>query len=325
MCIESSYSRHVVYCRRARHRPQTRARVCQACSSAKVKCNLQPRCQRCINKGIECVYDTSASSPTAADRSRLVEGSQGRPGTQTSTPGWLADEVTIQTPDELYALEDPDIYMRWNLPDFDTNGIMSHSPKSSLPCLPEPTVRPEGLVADNHYGTEVDDFRTGGFDPQNLLATELPWSAQDNPQEEGSFALTRATCPPERTSGEHLLPIPKSDPFSNYTAKVVMQMLRAFPQMMLRRETLPPFIHGHWYHGQSATEPALPQPLLNCMGIAQVFASHVLETKSFLWRTIQTEQRSAVEKVRCVWPHGLMYALTKTCRQTRASCRSMPF
>ena len=301
-----------MYCRRARRRPQTRARVCQACSSAKVKCNSQPRCQRCINKGIECVYDPSASPLTATNGSRLVENPQGRPGTQTSTPAWLADEVTIQTSNELYAREDSDIYMEWNLLDFDANEIMSQSSKSSLPCLPEPTVRSEGLVADNHYGTEAIDFRTGDVDPQSFLATELPWSTQDNPQEESSYALTRAMCPLERTNGEHLLPIPKVDPFSNYTAKVVMQMLRAFPQMMLRRETLPPFIHGHWYHGRSATEPTLPQPLLNCMGIAQVFASRVLETKSFLWRTIQTEQRSAVEKVRCVWPHRLMYALIKT-------------
>ena len=306
-----------MYCRRARHRPQARARACQACSSAKVKCNLQPRCQRCINKGIECVYDLSSASPlTATNGSRLVGNPQSRPGTQTSTtPAWLADdEVTIQTSNELYAREDSDIYTEWKLLDFGANDIMSQSAKSSLPCLPEqPTVRSEGLVADNHYGTEeVIDFRTGDVDPQTFLATELPWSTQDNPQEESSHALTCAMCPLERTNGEHLLPIPKFDPFSNHTAKVVMQMLRAFPQMMLRRETLPPFIHGHWYHRPSATEPALPQPLLNCMGIAQVFASRVLETKSFLWRTIQTEQRSAIEKVRCVWPSKIdVYALIK--------------
>ena len=301
-----------MYCRRARHRPQTRARVCQACSSAKVKCNLKPQCQRCINKGIECVYDTSATSLTAANRSRLVEDSQLRPGRQTSTPGWQADKVNIQTPNELYAREDSDIHMEWNLLDFDANETMSQSPRSCLPCLPEPTVRSEGLVANNHYGTEVTDFRTGGFDPRSLLVTEIPWSTQNNSQEERSYALTRATCPLERINEEHLLPIPKSDPFSSNIAKVVMQVLRAFPQMMLRRETLPPFIHGHWYHGPSATEPALPQPLLNCMGVAQVFASRILETKSFLWRTIQTEQRSAVEKVRCVWSHSLIYALIKT-------------
>jgi hypothetical protein len=77
-----------------------------------------------------------------------------------------------------------------------------------------------------------------------------------------------------------------------------MQMLRAFPQMMLRRETLPPFIHGHWYRPMSATESALPEPLVNCMGVAQVFASHNPDTRPFLWRMIQSEQSSAATKVR---------------------------
>ncbi|KAK9481551.1 hypothetical protein V1527DRAFT_493494 [Lipomyces starkeyi] len=63
---ETSYNRHVLYCRRAQNRPRTRVRSCRACITAKVKCNFQPRCLRCTNKGLECVYDKARSAAAAA-------------------------------------------------------------------------------------------------------------------------------------------------------------------------------------------------------------------------------------------------------------------
>lgn len=109
------------------------------------------------------------------------------------------------------------------------------------------------------------------FNPDHLSLTTLPWSA-----------WIRA---------------PIADPVSNFTTNIIMQMLCAFPQMMLRRETLPPFIHGHWYRASTAAEPALPKPLVNCTGIAQVFASQNPECKPFLWNSIKTELHVSNTKV----------------------------
>lgn len=259
---------------------------------------MQSRCQRCIDKGIECVYD-SPENPPSVTRPHAVDDLQGPSITKSRWPVHdIENNTSIST--ELYARKDSDNHAESDLHDFNATEIMPQSLKSFFSCLPVPDMGSEGhqaLATNNHYDTEVIDFRTGGLDIQSFLATDLSWSKQNEYQEGNSYALTRTTSPPEHNNGEHLSPIPKSDLFSKSTAKVVMQMLCAFPQMMLRRGTLPPFIHGHWYHGPSSTEPALPQPLLNCMGIAQIFVSRSLETKSFLWRTIQTEQRSALERV----------------------------
>ncbi|CAG9948022.1 unnamed protein product, partial [Clonostachys rosea f. rosea IK726] len=95
---------------------------------------------------------------------------------------------------------------------------------------------------------------------------------------------------------ELLCCIPMKDPISNFTANIVMQMLCAFPQMMLRRETFPPFIHGHWHCTESGSVAPLPKPLVSCMGLAQVFASYNVDTRPFLWEKIREEQCSSADK-----------------------------
>lgn len=79
---------------------------------------------------------------------------------------------------------------------------------------------------------------------------------------------------------------------SHHAAKLVLQTLYAFPQMMLRRKTFPPFIHPQWH------EPCLPEALANCMSIAQLFAARTPETRAFLWRTIHGEEQRLRENVR---------------------------
>jgi hypothetical protein len=77
-----------------------------------------------------------------------------------------------------------------------------------------------------------------------------------------------------------------------YASRVIMQMLYAFPQMMLRRQTFPPFIHPHWH------QKHLPETLGNCMSIARLFAARTAETESFLWKMISAEEERFRDKVR---------------------------
>lgn len=74
---QSSYNRHVLYCRRARNRPRARIRSCQACTKSKRKCSGQLQCNRCTNKGLSCVYDVNkpiiSASPRNSDESHSAE------------------------------------------------------------------------------------------------------------------------------------------------------------------------------------------------------------------------------------------------------------
>ncbi|ETI21809.1 hypothetical protein G647_05878 [Cladophialophora carrionii CBS 160.54] len=83
------------------------------------------------------------------------------------------------------------------------------------------------------------------------------------------------------------------------SADLIVQSLRAFPTMMLRRETFPWFIHPQSQlmskPGSGAT--ALPDAISTCMGIAQIFTARTPETKPFLWRIIRGEYRRLLNEM----------------------------
>lgn len=76
-----------------------------------------------------------------------------------------------------------------------------------------------------------------------------------------------------------------------HASRLIMQMIYAYPQMMLRRQTFPPFIHPRWH------QKHLPEALGNCMSIAQLFAARTPETGPFLWKMIDAEEGRFREKV----------------------------
>ncbi|KAL7910420.1 hypothetical protein GGI35DRAFT_366288 [Trichoderma velutinum] len=70
---------------------------------------------------------------------------------------------------------------------------------------------------------------------------------------------------------------------SNFAVDQLTHAIYAFPQMMMRRQTFPPFIHAHWHMSE------LPETIANCMSIAQIYATRTPETRPFLWRMIGAE------------------------------------
>jgi hypothetical protein len=115
------------------------------------------------------------------------------------------------------------------------------------------------------------------------------------------FSLPRTTC---------LALLEPTSSVVRHSRHLVVQALRAYPLMMLRRETLPPFIHGYW---NTPIIPALPQTLSNCMSIAQMYAFRTDETKPFLWRTIRAEGERFLSEV------TLVHSLTSRQHSANAS------
>lgn len=84
-------------------------------------------------------------------------------------------------------------------------------------------------------------------------------------------------------------------PAQQLFTSMLIDMIRAYPLMMTRRETFPPFVHPHCYLYEGCN--TLPQVLTNCMGIAQLFVSRTDDTRPFLWTTILAEVRDMLSKV----------------------------
>lgn len=172
--------------------------------------------------------------------------------------------------------------------------------------------QPEGLQLGNALsqssGEEV--VRGGGSTFFNSLFTPVIHEEQQGSngdsrcQIRGGFgAPDVATHAPaslvmsERPDVDFLTRIPRNDPILQFTSSLVVQTLRAFPHMMVRRETFPSFIHAHWCSTSARGGSALPEPLVNCMGIAQMFVSRNVESSAFLWRSVRNEQRLFIQNV----------------------------
>lgn len=71
---------------------------------------------------------------------------------------------------------------------------------------------------------------------------------------------------------------------------MIIDLIHAYPRMMMRRETFPPFVHACFPAGNNQ-QNKLPSHLTSCMGIAQLFAVCNDDTRLFVWETIWAELR----------------------------------
>jgi hypothetical protein len=81
------------------------------------------------------------------------------------------------------------------------------------------------------------------------------------------------------------------DRFAQRSASLILQNLRTFPEKMLDRDDLPFFIHSQRQHG------GLPEPLVICTRICQMFSTRTPDILPFIFRCIRTEQLRYLQEV----------------------------
>ncbi|KAJ5765397.1 hypothetical protein N7520_004956 [Penicillium odoratum] len=281
----SSRNRHLEYCRQTTDRPRARTLSCRACSAAKTKCtSTHPSCTRCLRRGIECVYEQRPGrrqlpKQNGADETPLMETR-----TPTSVSTNLDDGNTVSLMANLDQLADN---MIWDGQSNSTDFLLMDS---SL-AVPRTTQASAPIVAN------TPDFTFGlqswGMDPPELL-TALSAPPKVSPLADAGF-LTR---------------LPIDDPIAQRHATHLIQILRAFPQMMIRRAVFPPFIHPNWHRGdEPEVRKTLPEPIGNCMSIAQMFASRTPDTRAFVWNAIRTEQRRLMDQSESFGPDDLLASI----------------
>lgn len=250
------HRRHQAYCRRAQTRPKKRPRSCLACSAAKVKCSFETSCSRCVHKGLKCVYE------------KPIPGSNAEPLLYTSA---LNSEPSLQTspPDtsKPYAL---DVSL------FSDSAVALSNRSSGLDRIQEDVYGGINFTAQDDASwqfsnsNEVDDF---------LLNNELSMSDLLHSPEQHIDSL------------HYLVKISPEKPIVRHNANLILEAICAIPEQMLRRNTLPPFIHPHWHLLD------MPEPLAVCMELAQLFSRRTPATSEFLWRTILAESRRVIEQI----------------------------
>ncbi|CAM1508646.1 Fc.00g054940.m01.CDS01 [Cosmosporella sp. VM-42] len=261
---EYSYNRHIKYCQRALPKRKGRPKSCTPCSKSKTKCSFtKPQCSRCETKGVDCVYDQSKTGIIAVQRIH-----EWRPETHdvinvNSQLGASTGQAINWT--ETWPPLDVSLGMDASVLDFDQGQLTPFETSIKLPD--------KWVTIASQSRVLLPAVDTGVWQPP--LESSSPQSSYSSCED--IISLSRSTTT--------LIHLRHGNPASKYAASLISNILSAFPQMMLRRQTFPPFIHPYWY---SST---LPEKLSVCMSIAQLFAARTPETRPFLWRVIETEEQ----------------------------------
>ncbi|KAF5259979.1 hypothetical protein FOXYS1_9388 [Fusarium oxysporum] len=153
---------------------------------------------------------------------------------------------------------------------------------------------------------ELDEFASDFISSLNNISTDpselMPNSLDVFPPSITNDMQTRVP-PRSLTSKGDLTRVSNRLSSMQHASRVIMQMLYAYPQMMLRRQTFPPFIHPHWHL------KTLPETLGNCMSLSQLFAARTPETQSFLWRMVAAEEGRFREKLHTFSPREVHLCL----------------
>ena len=284
----TSRDRHLRYCgRHTRNRP----RSCRACNAAKTKCSFEVPCLRCTKRGFECVYDESMTGrprtlprPPVAAAAHTVRVKPCRePSTSLSSAASHVDDGILSNGDFAFA------------DDLHVNDAQVH-------FIGGNKRQPVDLTFDDLFAFEDD---TLGQD-QCSADVSLPLYYNMDQQSgswcawtRGNVSLAVVTENPLVKSNSNLLAVPQlGRPHAHHNADLIIQSLRSFPTMMLRRETFPWFIHPHSQLLSKSVGATLPEALSNCMSVAQMFVSRTPETKHFLRQTIGAEYRRFISEVR---------------------------
>ncbi|KAF2020806.1 hypothetical protein BU24DRAFT_456839 [Aaosphaeria arxii CBS 175.79] len=97
-------------------------------------------------------------------------------------------------------------------------------------------------------------------------------------------------------------------PLAQHNVDLIIQALRCFPTMMMRRETFPWFIHRQ-SQLFSASKTTLPEALATCMGIAHMFTLRTPETRPLVWKSISTEHQRLSKEIPHMTLHDLLVAV----------------
>jgi hypothetical protein len=67
------------------------------------------------------------------------------------------------------------------------------------------------------------------------------------------------------------------------------QIIRSYPQMMIHKDTSPPFIHP-MCHDPYTMRKDVPKSITNCTTLMDLFFGGTIESKTYTWRAIRMEQ-----------------------------------
>ncbi|KIW48328.1 hypothetical protein, variant [Exophiala oligosperma] len=319
---ENAYTRHTTYCRKAQGRHKRRSQACAACRSAKAKCSFEEQCQRCKKHGLSCIYGSKKIAPIANSRPAEIPGTtaaeQEDVATEFESAEPIIDDLQKETRNSCTTAHPPAATLGDDDDAF-RDSVFNDEVSDLLGI--DGTLIGSTLVSSLDDDDDAHIMSSQQLSQQQQLSLE-PSATSSSSQQRLMHEIQGRNTYDDRLWSKFFFP---SDPYASWSvygdaekwvmqpiympssvsqthASRVVRMLRSFPRMMLRRETFPPFIHTHQGHD-------LPEPIANCMSIAQIFCSRNTVNGAFVWRTIRAEQDRLVREMHRFSAKDLLAAL----------------
>jgi hypothetical protein len=287
VCIlESTLKRHGYYCRSRRVGSITRSRSCISCARAKARCdNRRPECSRCTTKAIECHFP--ANMPK--DPRPRVRNSEDAPIEQrVMAPSSVVDSSSVENyqgannnddviVNSALVISDPDFanpggeYFDWDYPDIDFADFLNA--RTDEEAAQYPSSGSSALVRPLTPSIDQTVHIPQAISSPNLSTPSLP-----------------------RYTLRWLIQRPKVNTGAQRIANLILQTLKSYPMMMLRHNTLPPFIHPRLI--SSNIENNYMEPLTNCISLVHMISSGIQGSRKLFWKNVRLECERLCEVVR---------------------------
>ncbi|EXJ89798.1 hypothetical protein A1O3_02865 [Capronia epimyces CBS 606.96] len=293
---ESTLKRHGYYCRsrRAGSTPTPRTRSCIACARRKARCdNQRPECSRCISKAIECHYPTHTPKSTGlgprapslvADAPPSPAGVANGRGQATGNGGdrdhnhghaeILNHAPVTSDPEFAYLGAD---YLDWNDPSVDFADFLHHDGSVKSPSQSRSS-ESSSWVPRSTSSTGLSSKSVEGqlvvSSPNLSIPIPIPISTLSN------YALRSFIQRPKIKTGHQRI------------ANLILHTLKSYPLMMLRDNTLPPFIHPHLISSDDVESNHTRndmEPLTNCINLVRMISGGVRGSRKLFWKNVGLE------------------------------------
>jgi hypothetical protein len=283
VCQESTLKRHGYYCRSRTIGKTTRPRACISCAKGKVGCDhRRPKCSRCITKGIECHYSTSTPRTPDPETPRSDDVPTERQGRMQPSPSSVLGNGN-------------NFEERGSASDVD----MINDSALGLPDLDFANLEWDGAGIEFASVFDLQETTGSSFSPPGLSPSLLrsPSSTEQARPSKKWFSFQNSSIPRGPTLAvRSLIQRPTVQSGAQRITNLIFQNLKSYPLMLLRQNSLPPFIHPSLV--SSDVENDHMESLSNCISLVHMISSGVRGSRKLFWENVRRELEQVCEKVR---------------------------
>lgn len=282
--IEKTKSRHRFYCRSkiAKGQQQPPKRSCLSCVRAKARCDFTAgKCARCKSKGFSCEWPPRkgylpSTGSDLSSRSARKPGTASVPYPSTLPARHREEEEHSRIKSAGNAqlnTSNDNIYPFSNGADFFgmPSPLGTAGSVSEFSSGPFPESFPDLKVIARRLGIYGAPFSSFHLTENSGIDLPLPSRPISTANDLLAFQYRSYSSPVQRNS-----------------AATLARLLSSYPTMMLRKETLPPFIHPQCVPGDQK-DTQLLHPLAKCMEIAHTFKYRTPQNSEMVWKVIKAE------------------------------------